>query len=154
MSLTGLEIFFIVTTVISLVFNVLQWRDGKALRAPLTNALIAVFNDIKAKTNNVFFTYNTLFNPNNPHQDIATLRWEYGLFAQSVLGSLQGFQEQLVGLLVSLNPDDNDGARAFRASDFGLTFQEKTLKEENLKRYLAAATAPAPSKAPEAGHAE
>jgi len=135
LNLNWIELFFICSTIVSLVFNILQWRDRKASKEPLSNALISMFNDIKSKTNGVFFTYNALFNPNNPHKDIATLRWEYGLFAQSVLGYLQGFQEQVVGVLVSLNPEDKEGSRAFRAMDFGMTSQEKELRQQHFKRY-------------------
>jgi hypothetical protein len=55
LTMTGLEVFFIVTTLISVVVNLLQWRDKRAFRGPLTNSLVAAFNDIKAKSNNVFF---------------------------------------------------------------------------------------------------
>jgi hypothetical protein len=134
-NLNWLELFFICSTIISLVFNILQLRDRKASKEPLSNALIAMFNDIKSKTNVVFFTYNALFNPNNLHKDIATLKWEYGLFVQTVLGFLQGFQEQVVGVLVSLDSEDKEGKRAFRAMDFGMTSQEKEIREEYSKRY-------------------
>ena len=138
LNLTGLEVFFICSTIVSLVFNILQWRARKASKDPLSNALISLFNDIKSKTNGAFFNYRALFSPNNPHKDAETLRWEYGLFAQSVLGYLQGFQEQVVGLLVSLNPEDKEGKRAFRATDFGMTDREKELREQHFLRYREA----------------
>lgn len=83
LTLSGLEIFFIVTTIISLVFNILQWRESKSSKEPLSNTLVGTFNDIKSKTNAVLFAYNALFNSNNPHKDVNTLRWEYGLFSCS-----------------------------------------------------------------------
>ncbi|MCH8029591.1 MAG: hypothetical protein IH874_06645 [Candidatus Dadabacteria bacterium] len=143
LSLTGLEIFFICSTIISLVFNLLQWRYRKASKEPLSNSLVAIFNDIKSKTNGVFLVYNALFNLNNPHKDINTLRWEYGLFAQSVIGYLQGFQEQLFGVLVSLKPEDKGGQQAFRATDYGLTEQEKELREQYFQQHKATNAAPA-----------
>jgi hypothetical protein len=109
LSLSGLEVFFIITTIVSLVFNVLQWRERKGLREPLINTLVGTFNDIKSKSNAVLFAYNALFNPNNPHKDVTTLRWEYGLLLQNFLGFLQGLQEQVVGVLVSLRPQDKHG---------------------------------------------
>lgn len=138
LNLTALEVFFIVTTLISLVFNVIQWRDSKASKEPLSNTLVAMFNDIKSKSTNIYQTYNILFSPNNPHKDIATLRWEYGLFAQSILSHLQGLQEQVVGLIVSLRPDDKEGQLAFRASEYGMTNQERDLRQQNLERLLRA----------------
>lgn len=144
LSLSGLEVFFIITTIISFVFNVLQWRESKASKEPLSNALVGTFNDIKSKTNAVLFAYNALFNPNNPHKDVNTLRWEYGLFLQYVLNFLQGLQEQVVSVLVSLRPDDKDGKLAFRASDYGLTEQDKELRRESFERFKARMAAPAP----------
>lgn len=137
LSLTGLEVFFIITTIISFVFNLLQWRERKASRDPLSNALIGIFNDIKSKTNEVFFAYNALFNPNNPHKDVPTLRWEYGLFMQNVLGFFRGLQEQVVGVLVSLRPDDKEGKLAFRAADYGLTEQDKELRKQSFEQIKA-----------------
>jgi len=137
LSLTGLELFFIVTTLISLGFNVLQWRESKASKEPLASALISIFNDIKSKSNVVLFSYNALFNPANPHKDIDTLRWECGLFMQNVLAQLQGFQEQVVGMLVSLRPDDVDGKLVFRATEYGLTQQDKDLRQQNFERIKA-----------------
>lgn len=138
LSLTPLEIFFICLSIISLVLNILQWKERKASKEPLSNSLVSIFNDIKSKSNNIYFVYSALFSENNPHKDIETMRWEYGLFAQSVLGYFQGFQEQLVGVLVSLKPEDKDGQQAFRAADYGLTEKEKDLREQYLDQVRAA----------------
>ena len=142
LSLTILEIFFILSTIGSLIFNVLQWKARRELRQPLSNGLRALFNDIKSKENNTYFFYNTIFNPNNPHKDISTLKWEYGLFAQSVLGFFQGFKESLVGVLVTLNPHDREGKELARASDYGLTEQEKDLRQEYFNRLRKQAQKP------------
>jgi hypothetical protein len=133
-TLTYLEVFFVATTVVSLVVNLLQWRDRRAFQGPLTNALVALFNDIKAKTSSAQFVYGALFNPINPHKEIDTLRWEYGLFVQELTGYFQGFQESVVAILVTLNPEDKEGESAFRASDYGLTEQEKEWKERRLEQ--------------------
>ena len=143
LSLTKFELISIGIAVVSLVGNIMQWRERKAWKDPLSNALIALFNDIKATTNYVYYVNNALFNPHNPHKDPLTLRWEYGLFAQSITGYLQGFQEQAVGLLVSLNPKDKEGKRAFRAFGFGMTDNERKLREDHFVRYREAQEAAA-----------
>lgn len=129
LNLTGLEIFFISTTLVSLFFNLFQLliaqRKERALITPLTNTLIGLFNDIKSKITNVYQNQNILFSPQNPHVDISTLRWEYGQYTQSIITYMLGFQEALVGALVSLNPKDKEGKLAFKASDYGLTPEEK-----------------------------
>ena len=137
MTLTPLEIFSILTTIISLVFNFVQWRDGKASKAPLTNSLVGTFNEIKGREDYVYFARNTLFSPNTPHKDVDTLRWEFALFLEGELKALEGFREQLTGVLVSLKPDDKAGAYVFRAKDFGLTEQDKEVRRINYERYRA-----------------
>lgn len=135
MQLTFLEIFFISTAIVSVVFNVLQWREGRAAKEPLSNALVGTFNEVKSRANYVHFAYGALFNPSNPHQTVDTLRWEFGHFLQSELNALEGIQEQLVSVLVSLRPDDKNGTRAFRARDFGLTEADKQIRQINFERY-------------------
>ena len=142
LTLTGLEIFFVVTTVISLVFNVIQWRDGKSAREPLSNALVGTFNEIKSRANYVTFAYSALFDANNPHKIVDTLRWEHGHFLQSELNALEGFQEQLVSVLVSLRPEDKSGDLAFRAGDYGLTEQDKEIRRMNFERHIKSLAMP------------
>lgn len=81
LNLTLLEIFFIITTILSLFLNLYQFmtasKEKAALRAPLSNSLIALFNDVKSKTISVFETQQFLFSKQNPHKEIDTLRWEY-----------------------------------------------------------------------------
>jgi len=142
LELTALEIFFIATTLLSLFFNLLQfsvWRkEKKALHAPLTNTLIGLFNDIKSKAITVFTTQQLLVSPQNPHKELDTLKWEYLHFIQSMIGYLSGFQEALVGALVTLNPQDKEGKLSFRASDYGLTEEEKEQKKQYMKQWAQA----------------
>ena len=132
LNLTGLEIFFIATTILSLFLNLYQLmtaiKKKAALQSPLSNTLIALFNDVKSKSTSVFETHQFLFHKQNPHKDIDTLRWEYLQFTKNVINFLQGFQENLVGALATLNPEDKQGEKAFKAADYGLTQQEKELK--------------------------
>jgi len=141
LSLTLLDIFFISATIVSLFFNLYQFmlgrREKKALQAPLTNALIGLFNDIKSKNLTIYVTQQSLFNTMNPHTQIETLRWEYYNFTQSVIGYLNGFQEALGGALVTLNPKDKEGNLAFRASDYGLTEDEKEFRKQSTHQWRA-----------------
>lgn len=132
LNLTGLEIFFIATTIFSLFLNLYQLMTAKkeraALQSPLSNTLVALFNDVKSKSTSVFETQQFLFHKQNPNKDIDTLRWEYLQFTKNIINFLNGFQENLVGALVTLNPEDKQGEKAFKAADYGLTEQEKELK--------------------------
>lgn len=132
LELSGLDALFLLLALVSLVVNILQWFDRRALRVPLSSNLRSLFQDIKTKEQNAYFVSNAIFHTNNPHTEIETVKWEYGLFAQSVLGNYQGFKEVIVGLLKTLNPKDK-GDEITRALDYGMTDEEKALREEFLK---------------------
>jgi hypothetical protein len=139
LELTGLDIIFLGITIISVFLNIIQllvWRrDRKNLYQPISNSLVGLFNDIKAKATHAYMNYQLLFNQINPHKDINTLRWEFAAFTQTVINYLQGFQEQVVAVLVSLSPNDRDGRQVFRAGEYGLTEQEKQMRQELMERF-------------------
>jgi hypothetical protein len=149
LQLNWLEIFFIITTVISLFFNIMQWRDRRNLRLPISNSLLALFNDVKNKGNHVSLVQQLLDSPAFPHENLQTLRSEYAHFTQTVMNYLWGFQEAIVGVLVTLNPGDKEGRQAFRATDYGLTEDEKQWRRELIERLRAQQTA---QQAPPAHH--
>ncbi len=138
LNLTGLELFFIATTLISLFINLYQLmvykREKAAFQTPLTNSLIALFNDVKSKSTNVYAIQNLILHKLNPHKDISTIKWEYYQFCQTTIAHLIGFQESLVGVLATLNPKDKTGEQAFRAGDYGLTQEEKDFKKKFTER--------------------
>lgn len=139
LNLRTLEIFFIITTILSLFLNLYQLmrarKEKAALRAPLSNSLIALFNDVKSKTTSVFETQQVLFSKQNPHKEIETLRWEYFQFTKNVINFLSGLQESLAAALVTLNPEDKEGEKVFKAANYGLTEQEKELKQGYMERF-------------------
>lgn len=134
LSLTPLEIIFLITSIISIILNILQRKERKSMNEPLSNTLRSLFNDIKSKENTTFLILNALFNPKNPHKSVHTLKWEYGLFAQSVLSDFQGFKEILVGALRTLNPNDIEGKHVVQASDYGLTEREKEIRHQYFEK--------------------
>jgi hypothetical protein len=140
LQLNWLEIFFIITTIISLFFNIVQWRDRRNLQLPVSNSLLAMFNDVKNKGNHVSLVQQLLYSPAFPHKDLQTLKFEYAHFTQTVMNYLWGFQEAIVGILVTLNPDDKEGHQAFRATDYGLTADEKQWRKEWIERLRAQQT--------------
>jgi len=141
LQLNWLEIFFIITTIVSLFFNIMQWRDRRNLKLPISNSLLAMFNDVKNKGNHVSLVQQLLYSPAFPHKDLQTLKFEYAHFTQTVMNYLWGFQEAIVGILVTLNPNDKEGHQAFRATDYGLTADEKQWRKEWIERLRAQQTA-------------
>jgi hypothetical protein len=130
LELNLLDIFFIIAALVSLGFNIVQHVGKRKSIGPLKSQMIGLFNDIKAKSQYAYQTQKTIFSPNNPHKDIKTLQWEYAAFTQTMISNFQGFQENVVGLLVSINPSDKEGNEAFRAANYGLTDEEKELRHQ------------------------
>jgi len=128
--LTWLDIIFIIFSLISFAWNIVQYVERRKIVIPLKSSLIALFNDVKTKHLHAYQALNMLLSDNNPHTDIATLRWDYAAFIQTVTNNLQGFQEIVVGLLVSVDPYDREGKEAFRAFSYGLTEDEKELRRQ------------------------
>ncbi len=142
--LTGLEIFFIVATVISLLYNAYQFMELRKFKQlmlnPIHSQIVGLFNDIKSKLTTIFLTQQLLTNPKSPHKDLETLRWEYYLFTFTIVGYLNGFQEIVRGVLATLKPEDKTGEAAFKAADYGLTEQERKIRDEYVKRYATQAS--------------
>jgi len=140
LDLTVLDIILLSIALISLFGNLFQfmiwWRDKKKFYNPVFSALVALFNDIKSKTNNVYIRQQLLYNTKNPHEKLETLKWEFYEFTSAVIGYLQGFQETVVGVLVTLNPEDKEGKESFSAANYGLTEEEKNLRKAQLEKIL------------------
>jgi len=137
-----LNLFDLITisiAMISVFLNIYQFMDSRKFKQqmlnPIHSQLVGLFNDIKTKTGTIFITQQSLANPKNPHKDLETLRWEYSLFTFTVLGFLNGFQEIVRAALFTLKPEDKTGEAAFKAADYGLTEQERKLRDEYIKLY-------------------
>jgi len=140
LNLGKFEIITLLIAIGSLAFSYYQWieskRIQKELRTPIYNTLVGLFMDIKFKRNNAVLQQMYVGNPNNPHTEISTLKWEYRQFALSMAADMQGFQETVTGLLNTLNPDDKEGKDVFRASEFGQSEDEKRLQAQIIKQIL------------------
>lgn len=135
------ELISLTVALVSIAINIYQfliWRkDQRDRLRPMSNGLVALFNDIKAKQVDAYKRQQLLFSESNPHQAIETLKWDYAAFSESVIAYLRGLHEQVVALLVTLNPDDIEGQRVFHSQDYGLTPSERELRRRNDERLLA-----------------
>ena len=111
-------------------------REREAIRKPLANSLIGMFNDIKSKSTKIFLFQSTLWHAGNPHKTVDTLKSEQWHIMQSIIADFQGLQEQLVGILQTLNPDDPHGDRTSKALEFGLNDQEKKLRATQMSQWI------------------
>ncbi len=65
---------------ISFVLNIYQFVRRKNITKPIANSLIGLFNDVKNKNLLCYGKKIILFDPNNPHQNLETLRWDFNDF--------------------------------------------------------------------------
>ena len=132
LDLTWLDIIFVLLALVSIGFNIWQFVERKKTFIPLKSMLTALFNDIKIKSLHTYQVQSLLFSADNPHEDIKTLKWDYFAYTNTAMQNLQGFQEIVVGLLVTLDPSDKEGNQAFKASDYGLKPEEKEMRKKFL----------------------
>lgn len=127
--LNWLDIIFLGLALLSLFGNLYQHlkieRLKEELRTPIYNAIVGLFMDIKTKTKNASVVQSSIVNPNNPHTELSTLKWEYQMFVYDVYHWLQGLQDELTGIISTLHPEDKKGEKIIRAQEFGLTETEK-----------------------------
>ncbi len=83
-NLSGLEIFFIVTTIISLVVNIIQFIKI----SPIYNGLCGLMNDCRVKAK--YYT-------NNPKNEEIN---------KKIVADLDGFGQQIYGLLKTIREKD------------------------------------------------
>lgn len=136
LSFTILEFVFLSLSVVSIVFNILQYKDQKKIKeekfTPIYNGLVGLFNDIKLKISNYYLRQNLLFNPKNPFTDTEALRWDFYEFTISSISNLDSLREQVVPILKSIDANED---RIFKGADFGLTDEEKKQRKMFLEKW-------------------
>ena len=126
------EFLLAIATIISLFFNWVQYRQSRKGIKPSRDSLIGLFNDIKSKALLSYNKMQLLYHPQNPHKELETLRWDFNDFCYFMLQTMQGFQEHVVATLKALDVDEKE---VFKASDFGLTKEEKEIRDEWMTKY-------------------
>ena len=133
--LSALELFFVVTTVASLGLNLYQYVKTQSVNRPLLNHLVGVFNDIKSKQQACWVVErNSLACPESSQGRRDSPVGVRG-FAMMLTGSFQQLQEAVVAAIVTLDPSDPVGNRAFRAQEYGLTGEERDMREIQRRRF-------------------
>jgi hypothetical protein len=143
-SLSGLDLFFAVTTAISLAFNLWQLIRDKYKYAPLKNSLVGLFNDLKGRQLRAHQRILLITTPEGMSLDVEATRIQFYDFVQEMIQSLEQLREHVVASIHTVDPEVSN-QHVFRAGDFGLTDQERKFKEEALQRFhQQARTAGAP----------
>ena len=135
LELSTIEIVSLSVAIISIIFNVIQAVYSYLRRnyyyKPIYNGLFGLFNNIKGKSLNIYGKQNLLFKSDNPHNELNTVKWDYFEFTQEMINFLDGVREHIVSTLKSMQMTEEP----YKASEFGLTDEEKKQREEFSKQY-------------------
>lgn len=133
--LSTFEIVSLAIAITSIIFNIIQgvysYLRSNYYYKPIYNSLFGLFNSIKGKSLNIYGKQNLLFSPDNPHNELNTVKWDYYEFTQEMINFLDGIREHIVSTLKSMQSKEEP----YKASEFGLTAEEKKQREEFAKKY-------------------
>ena len=137
-ALSGLDLFFALTTVISLGFNLWQLFRDRYKYAPLKNSLLGLFNDLKSRQLRAPQRQLLITSNAGMSSSIEAVRLEFYDFVDETKSSLEQVREHVVAAIYTLDPDAST-QQVFRAAEFGLNEQERRLREEGMDRFLESA---------------
>jgi hypothetical protein len=133
LTLSGLDLFFVVMTVISLAFNLWQLFRDKYKYTPLRDSMIGLFNDLKSRQLRAYQRQLLITTEAGMELSLDAVRLEFYDYLQETNQGLEQLREHVVAAIHTLD-EDASTQQVFRASEFGLTDQEKTLRDEWTKR--------------------
>lgn len=147
-SLSGLELFFTLTTIISLGFNLWQLFRDRYKYAPLRDSLIGLLNDLKGRQLRAYLRQQLITSHAGMTLPIEAIRLEFYDFVQGTTQDLEQLKEHIVASIHTLDPNVSN-KEVFRAAEFGLTDQELQFRKEGMERFIAASRAPATPGSPQ-----
>lgn len=127
---TWKELITLGIAIISLGYNIIQWRKEKTFYKPIYNALVGLFNEIKTKQI-YYYTRQKGLGSETYLQDANVVKNSFSEFIQQTIHDFEGTKEHLVAALKTMDKSDKE---VFKATDFGLTDAEKKQREEFFKR--------------------
>jgi hypothetical protein len=128
---TPVEIISLGVAIISIVLNIIQWQKQRIFYKPIYNALVGLFNDIKTKQIDYYTRQKQLESRVYSAQDLNEITHSFSAFIRETTVDFEGVKEHLVAALKTMNPSEEE---IFKASDFGLTSDDKRRRDEFLKR--------------------
>lgn len=149
-SLSGLDLFFAITTLVSLGFNLWQLFRDRYKYDPLKNSLIGLFNDLKGKQLRAHQRSMLVYTKQALDLPVEATRLEFYDFAQEMSQSLDQLREHVVASIQTLDPSAST-QQVFRAAEFGLTEQERRFREQGIERLMAQYAASGSSQAQAGG---
>jgi hypothetical protein len=133
--LSGLDLFFAITTVISLGFNLWQLFRDRYKYEPLKNALLGLHNDLKGRSLRAHARQLLITSNAGMATPVEALRLEFYDFADETKMTYEELREHVVAAVHTLDSEASS-QQVFRASEFGLNAQERQFREEGMERYI------------------
>lgn len=127
------ELIFLALAIISAVISIIQGQKKKSLYKPIKNDLVGLFNAIKSKQIYYYTRQKTLESGIYAESD-SQIKNDFSIFIQEILVDFEGIKEHLVAALKTMSIRDRE---IFKASDFGLTDEDKKQREEFFKKARA-----------------
>lgn len=132
-TLSGLELFFAVTTLISLGLNLWQLIRDRYKYSPLKNSLIGLFNDLKGRQLRAYNRQQLLYSVAAMTAPIEAVRLEFYDSLQEAIQNLGQLREHVVACIHTIDPGAST-ERVYQASEFGLSEDERRLRAEYIRR--------------------
>ncbi len=134
-SLSGTEIFFAVTTIISLALNLWQLIRDRYRYGPLKGSMFGLLNDLKSRQLRAYQRQALITSPAGMALPLEAVRLEFYDFAGEAIQGGEQLKEHVVGIIHTLDPAAST-QQVIRASEFGLTEQDRRLREQFLERQM------------------
>jgi len=147
-SLSGLDLFFTLTTIVSLGFNLWQLFRDQYKYAPLRDSLIGLLNDLKGRQLPAHLRQQLITSPAGMTLPIEAVRLEFYDFVQGTIQDLEQLKEHVVASIHTLDPNVSN-KEVFRAAEFGLTDQELQFRKEGMERFIVASRSTATPGSPQ-----
>lgn len=146
-TLSGLDLFFAATTVVSLGINLWQVSRERFKYDPLKNSLIAVFNDLKGKQLRTYNRQQLLLSPSSQKSTLEAIHREFFDFTAEMNLAFEQLKEHTVGQIHTLDPSVKS-ADVFQAAVFGMSEDDLRRRKEYLDSF---ASRSASASGPQAG---
>lgn len=134
-ALSGLDLFFAITTAVSLGFNLWQLFRDRYKYEPLKNSLIGLFNDLKNRQLRAHQRQLLITSNAGMAAPVESVRLEFYDFVEEMKMSLEEVREHVVASIYTLDPDAST-QQVFRAAEFGLNAKERQFREEGMDRFI------------------
>ena len=133
-TLSGLDLFFAVTTAVSVGFNLWQLFRDRYKYAPVSDTLIGLFNDLKGRQQRTYQRQLLITSHAGMALPLEAVRLEFYDFVNETTQALEQLREHVVAAIHIVDPSVST-QQIFRAAEFGLSERERRFREEDMESF-------------------